>query len=231
MPSMTEIYNRHAFEYDELVSHEDYSGNLPRKLHAIFNFNNKSVIEFGVGTGRLTKLYIQQVKQVSCFDRSVHMLDKAKANLEPFKGKTTLDICDNNYINRLDLKADFIIEGWSFGHTIMENADEVFKTTDKLVSDCALLLEKNGTIIIIETLGTDMEKPIPPAKTLEVFYNYLEEKHNFKRIIIETDYKFTTVHEAVRVLGFFFGEETAKSISEKNNTIVKEFTGIWYRKF
>ena len=56
MPTMTEIYHNHSFEYDELVSHEDYLGNLPKTLHSIFDFNQKSVIELGVGTGRLTKM-------------------------------------------------------------------------------------------------------------------------------------------------------------------------------
>jgi hypothetical protein len=57
----------------------------------------------------------------------------------------------------------------------------------------------------------------------------LEENLNFKRVVINTDYRFSSVDEAVRKIGFFFGEKMAKSISEKKTAIVKEFTGIWYK--
>ena len=79
MPTMYEIYQKHSHEYDELLSYEDYLENLPKTLHSIFDFNGKSVIELGTGTGRLTNTYIQKAKSVSCFDRSEHMLEKRQS--------------------------------------------------------------------------------------------------------------------------------------------------------
>lgn len=225
---MTEIYQNHSFEYDELVSHEDYLGNLPKTLHSVFDFNQKTVIELGAGTGRLTQLYIQKVKNAFCFDNSQHMLDKAKINLKQYQDKISFSVCDNSDIDKIDEKADIVTEGWSFGHTVTDNIDNIISITDNLVRNCKSLLKRNGKIIIIETLGTNTETPFPPDKTLETFYSYLEENHRFKRIIIETDYRFKSVNEAERVTGFFFGEKTAKSILEKNSAVVKEFTGIWY---
>ena len=212
MPTMTEIYQNNSFEYDELVTHEDYLGNLHKTLHAIFNFNEKSVIELGTGTGRLTQLYIQKVKKAYCYDNSNHMLNKAK-------------------INKIKEKADFVIEGWSFGHAVNDIDCNIFSVTDNLVENCKSLLNKNGKIIIFETLGTNTKTPTAPTKALKSFYSYLEDKHKFKRVVIDTDYRFKTADEAVRVMGFFFGEKMAESLSKLNNNIVKEFTGMWYKEF
>ena len=41
MPTMYEIYNNHASEYDELVRNEDYKKKLPEILDSLFDFNNK----------------------------------------------------------------------------------------------------------------------------------------------------------------------------------------------
>ncbi|MCK4541781.1 MAG: hypothetical protein KAU17_06055 [Spirochaetales bacterium] len=57
----------------------------------------------------------------------------------------------------------------------------------------------------------------------------MEENHNFNRVVINTDYRFSSVDKAVRKMEFFFGEKMAKSISEKKTAVVKEFTGIWYK--
>ena len=47
---------------------------------------------------------------------------------------------------------------------------------------------------------------------------------------MRTDYLFKTVHEASRVLGFFFGEEMSKLVKEKGTKRVPERTGIWIKQ-
>jgi len=229
MPTMYEIYDNHSIEYDELVKHEDYKRNLPSTLNSIFDFNKKSVIELGVGTGRLTRLYIDSIESLLCFDRSQHMLDKAKINLQQFNEKITYDLCDNNTISRISNKADFVIEGWSFGHTVFDHQDKAEIKVDELVENCASLLKPGGQIIMLETLGTDTEEAKAPAEFLDLFYKRLENEHAFKRVVIETDYRFETVEEAARIMGFFFEGDTSESVKKKNSTIIKEFTGLWYR--
>ena len=229
MPTMYEIYDNHSYEYDELVMNEDYRRNLPKALNSIFDFKEKSVIEFGVGTGRLTNLYIEAVESLRCFDRSQHMIDKAKINLKSFDEKITYDICDNNSINQISHKADFVIEGWSFGHTVFDYQEKAEIKIDELVESCFSLLKPGGQIIMLETLGTDTDKAQAPAEFLDLFYNRLENEHGFNRVVIETDYRFETVEEAARIMGFFFGPETSKSVLLKNSTVIREFTGLWYR--
>ncbi len=229
MPSMTEIYQNHSYEYDELVTHEDYLGNLPKTLNSLFDFNGKLVIELGVGTGRVSQFYIDQTKNVFCYDRSSHMLDKAKSNLEKYLEKVVFEVCDNNNLHSINKSADFVIEGWSFGHTIIDHADNAYSKIDELVSSCTSLLRENGKIIILETLGTNTESAKAPTETLDLFYSYLQKEHGFKQVIIETDYRFDSVGEASRIMGYFFGEDMAASVKEKNSPIVSEYTGLWYK--
>lgn len=95
MPSMSEIFQGYSQEYDELINHEDYQENIRKTLRNLFDFSDKSIIEFGVGTGRLTKLYIEDARQAFCYDRSIHMLERAKINLAGFQNKIRFDILDN----------------------------------------------------------------------------------------------------------------------------------------
>ncbi len=229
MPTMTEIYQTNSYEYDELVSHEDYKGNIRDKLNSLFPFDGKTVIEFGVGTGRVTDLYAEKIKEAYCYDRSQHMINKAQENLKQFQNKLHFSVCDNNYISKINEKADFVIEGWSFGHTVIDSGEKGIAKTDELITECSSLLNKNGKIIIFETLGTNTEQAAAPTKDLKLFYSHLEKFHGFIPAVIETDYKFESVDEAARILGFFFGEEMKKSIRDKNKNIVKEYTGLWYR--
>jgi len=228
MPSMFEIYDKHAFEYDELVSHEDYKGNLRATLHRLLDFRGKTVIELGVGTGRVTAMYIEAAARAVCFDRAQHMMDRARVNLAPHGAKLTFGKVENLALENVSERGDCVIEGWAFGHTIGENRDDVSATVATLVRDCMALCRPGGRIILIETLGSNVLEPEPPTDLLKTFYELLEERHGFTREVVRTDYRFPTLDEARRIFSFFFGldEERTKSIQSE---IVPEFTGVWHR--
>ena len=81
-------------------------------------------------------------------------------------------------------------------------------------------------ITIIETLGTNVEKPFPPNPSLSTFYNLLK-NNGFNENIIRTDYKFESIEQAEYVLGSFFGKEMKEDIRKGKKNRIKEFTGIW----
>ena len=85
---MYEIYKQQNDLYDELVNHEDYESNLNKFINNNFDFSNKLVCELGIGTGRVTKMYINKISKVNLYDLSEHMLEKAKTNLSEYKNKT-----------------------------------------------------------------------------------------------------------------------------------------------
>jgi hypothetical protein len=51
----------------------------------------------------------------------------------------------------------------------------------------------------------------------------------FQRNWIRTDYRFTSVQEAVALTRFFFGDEMAQEVLANDSLIVPECTGIWWR--
>ena len=230
MPEMYEIYDKHAVEYDELVDHEDYNGNLKKHLLSTVDFHDKTVFEFGAGTGRLTRVYAEKAKQSFIFDRSAHMLSQAKENLKDLSADIKYGIADNMNIESVDNSADIILEGWSFGHTIHDHADSLHETADNIITGCIKKLFPGGILIFIETLGTDSDKPEAPNSILADFYSYIEARYGFSKSVIRTDYKFNSFQDAERVTGYFFGEDFRKSLTFNNSGIIKEYTGVWSLK-
>ena len=220
---METIYQQQANLYDELVTHEDYNNNLFKFLNDTIDFTNKTVCEFGVGTGRVSRIYINKVKNADLFDRSIHMLDKAKINLSNHLNKITLTELNNQNIDQIHKYYDISIEGWSFGHLISENGDKIDYWSNKIINELKKISKK---IIIIESMGTNIDKPFPPNASLESFYKRLK-GNGFKDYIISTDYKFENTEQAQYILGSFFGEKMKEEIRKNRLVTIKEFTGIW----
>ena len=227
MSKMLEVYKKYAVNYDELVSAEDYKENLNIFLNNELDWKDTIIYEAGIGTGRITKNYIEEAKHCYGFDREEHMLNQCKENLKKYLNKITLNICDNTKLNKVKDEIDVFIEGWSFGHTIHENSNNLEKRITLLVNNLLSIVNNNGKIIIIESAGTNVEAPIFTNKHHEKFYNILENEYGFKKTIITTDYKYPNYHEAGRIMGFFFGDEMEDDIINNKKEIIKEFTGIW----
>jgi ubiquinone/menaquinone biosynthesis C-methylase UbiE len=227
MPRMYEIYERHSHEYDELVRYEDHRQNLKKLLQSLVDWENKTVIEAGIGTGRVTHLYVEKVKRVYGLDRSPHMLEGLKKNLSSQLYKIELLCADNLHLTELSEKGDIFIEGWSFGHTISDNENNIDETTRVLVEQSIRMTKEDGLIIFIETLGSNSEIAKAPKESLSKFYYLIENKFGFIRHEIRIDYKFPSVEEAARITGFFFGNDFGENILRTRKAIVPEWTGVW----
>jgi ubiquinone/menaquinone biosynthesis C-methylase UbiE len=233
MPQMYEIYEKHAIQYHELIRAEDASGNLWKTLEKSVAWQDISVLEAGVGTGRLPKLYLEHVAHAVCCDRAQHMLDFAKKNLASYQDKIQFLLADN-----LDLSAavgnfDLFVEGWSFGHVVSDcsTTEEIPGVTEQLIRQATRKLKPGASVIVIETLGTNVDHPQAPSPHLQAFYSALELHHGFQRQEIQTDYQFESMEDAVRIMGFFFGEEMGQAVRIRNSTCVPEWTGIWIKNY
>lgn len=227
---MYEIYDHHAREYDRLVSAEDHRGNLSRYLRRLTDWSGKTVLEAGVGTGRLTEIYAEQAVSITCCDRSSHMMEAASLRLSRYSRKTRFLQADNLSMPLIGLKADLFIEGWSWGHSVVDHQESVRTVSATLLEGAFMNLTDNGTLIIVETMGTNVSAAGAPHPSLAEFYRLLEEDYSFNVDVIRTDYSFETVEEAAETMGFFFGADMEEAITRARIRVVPEWTGVWTKR-
>jgi ubiquinone/menaquinone biosynthesis C-methylase UbiE len=225
-----QIYAEQSLRYDRMVSREDQRGNLFEVLHQIHPFDGLTVVDLGAGTGRLTRLYSLMARRVYAFDIEHAMLATAK-NILSESGLTNwrVGVADNRAIPLPNACADIVVQGWSFGHTVGWSPDHWREEITVMLHEMQRLLKPNGTMILLETLGTGHKTPQPPTQGLADLYQWWEHEWGFQHQWIRTDYQFESVQEADELTRFFFGDELADNIVRENKTILPECTGIWWR--
>ena len=224
------IYQYDAERYERLIAREDQRGNLFAALMEIYPFNGADVVEFGAGTGRVTRIMSVLVNRICSFDIHLPMLRVASRMLEESGMENwSFTAADNRAMPLRHAIADIVIEGWSFAHVMGWYPDSWQQQTDKMLAEMARLLKPGGTMILIETMGTGQREPSPPADHLATLYRYWEEQHSFRDRWIRTDYQFESVKEADDLIRFFFGDAMADVQVAGRNIIVPECTGIWWK--
>lgn len=223
------IYANKAAQYDRMVAREDYEHHLLPALTAIHPLKDAIVVEFGAGTGRLTRLLAPEVQRIHAFDISHHMLTTAVPTLPPAHN-WTLAVGDNHAMPVCPQVADLAIAGWSFGHATGWYPDAWREDIGGALAEMRRVMRPGGVMVIIETLGTGSETPNPPVQSLADYYHWLETEHGFSRTWIRTDMKFESVQEADDLTRFFFGDDLADRIVREQMTILPECSGIWWRQ-
>jgi len=229
MPDHPEIYRSQAAQYDTLVSREDYQNHILPALRQILPLDGLEVVEFGAGTGRLTRLLAPVVRFIHAFDISPHMLEVAGARLEQNgQHNWRTQVSDHRRIPMAEGAGDLAISGWSVCYVVVDHPDTWQKEVAKALDEMRRVVRPGGALILLETLGTGVELPEPPAHLL-AYYAYLE-GHGFRRTWIRTDYRFESRDEAEELARFFFGEAIVEKIREDGQGVVlPECTGIWWR--
>jgi len=225
------IYTNHADLYERLVAREDQQGNLFSALNDIQMMSGIDVVEFGAGTGRITRLLSVMVNKIFAFDISSAMLAEARDYLET-TGMTNWGLSqgDNHQMPVASNSADVAIEGWSFGHVTGWYQDDWQTHVDMMLAEMERIVKPKGTMILIETMGTGNRQPQPPSDGLAELYHYWQEEHGFEYRWIRTDYQFASVGEADELTRFFFGDELADHIVDSNRVILPECTGLWWKR-
>ena len=230
MPDYGRIYQTEAERYHRLVSREDYEGNIRKTIAQIRPLNDQTVVEFGAGTGRLTAMLVPIAKDIYAFDASHHMLQMASTNLKTSHlNNYGFAVSDNQKMPLKSGFADLAIAGWSFGHSVGWYPQTWKEVVGNMIREMCRVLKKDGTLIIIETLGTGRELPQPPSLFLENYYHWLETEWRMSTTWVRTDYLFRSVEEAEDLTRFFFGENMADDIVDKGISLLPECTGFWWR--
>ncbi len=223
------IYRNHADDYDVLVSREDYEGNLLSTLQEIHPLAGADVVEFGAGTGRVSRLIAPDVRRLFVFDFMPSMLAVARDRFNTSRDNWAVSAGDNGHMPVKTGVADVAIQGWSFGHATGWHPEDWHKVIDSYLDEMIRVLKPGGTAILIETMGTGVEVATPPNQALAEYYAYLEQNKNFTHRWIRTDYKFADIEEAERLNRFFFGDELGDRVRRENWVIMPECTGFWWK--
>lgn len=225
------IYANDAQRYERLIAREDQRGNLFQTLMEINPFDSKTIVEFGAGTGRLTRIMSVLAGYIHAFDNSAAMLTEGYRVLsETGMENWSFAQADNRYIPLASHCADITIEGWSFAHVMGWYPDDWQTHIDRMLTEMQRLTKPDGTMILIETMGTGNRKPQPPNDDLAKLYRYWQEQRGFEYQWIRTDYQFESVVEADELIRFFFGDEMADELVADKNIIIPECTGVWWKK-
>lgn len=223
-----EIYNSKAQDYERLIEREDRAKNISPMLTSIKPHKNLTVVELGAGTGRLTRIMAPEVSLIVAFDQSAHMLSVASEKLHK-KFNWALGIADNLKIPIKSGSADLVVAGWTLGHNTSWHAENWKEVIGSAVDEMERITADGGTTMIFETLGTGYMRPHFPTPELEKYYTYLQEERGFIRTWIRTDFEFESLEEAQELVGFFFGEDLAKTVKDEDPVTLPECTGIWWK--
>lgn len=226
-----DIYRHQADRYERLVAREDQRGNLFEALNDITPLIGLDIVEFGAGTGRLTRLLSLLANRICALDIEPAMLAVADSMMRATgMSNWSLAIGDNARMPVASNSADLVIEGWSFAH-MMAWQPQLWRTcADAMLAEMMRILKPGGAAVLIETLGTGRRRPEAPAPELRKLYNYWESRCGFDSRWIRTDYQFASPAEADELTRFFFGAAMADEWLAPGRVILPECTGIWWKR-
>lgn len=225
------IYAHHADFYNRLVSREDFRGNLLAALLDIQPFDGLICADLGAGTGRTTRLLSLMAQHVYAFDAHHAMLQVANRELEQTgMVNWSLTVADNRHIPLPDDSVHLAVEGWRFAHQVDWSPQTWRDDINYMLLEMHRIVKPGGTLILLETMGIGNKQPDPPKDALAELYAWWQDEHNFAYRWIRTDYQFESVQEAEDLLRFGFGDTIAAQVVAKQQTIVPQSTGIWWKQ-
>lgn len=229
MPDNKTVYAHHGNEYEALIAHEDYQGNILSALRDITPLENRVVLDLGAGTGRLACMLAPLVAHVHAFDIAPDMLRVCREKLTE-SGLTNweVNIADHRELPVGDHRADLIVSGWSVSYLAVWNPETWRIELDKALTEMRRVLKPGSLIVLFESLGTGNESPVE-LEHLRNFYLWLDEA-GFQKKWIRTDYKFESLEEAEYLSRFFFGDSVGDKVRKKNWIVLPECTGVWWTK-
>ncbi len=227
------IYHHQADQYEKLVAREDYQGNLLRAIITILPLAGLDVLELGAGTGRVTRLLAPHVRNILALDNSLPMLEVAQGTINGSGlHNCKLAVADHRTLPVNHHLFDLAISGWSICYLVSPGAAEPYPDWQEQVGAALREMERalrpGGVTMLIETFGTGFDKPHPPQH-LEDYFELLKNL-GFSSTWVRTDYRFDSLEEAQELTRFFFGEELAQEVVEKEWVILPECTGVWWKK-
>ena len=225
------LYTDNSDTYEEMIQREDYQGNLLTALNDIHPLQNTKVVEFGAGTGRITRQLLPIVETICAFDLTPAMIKVAATMLK--QGgypNRCLGLGDSREMPVLTSWADVAVEGWSFVQIMSWHQNHWRSEVGRAIDEMIRVVRPEGTIILIETQGTGVSTPAPPEPHLKV-HDFFEGEYGLSAMWIRTDFRFASRAEGQEIMGPIFGQAVLEAMIESSEGIIlPECTGIWWGK-
>jgi len=223
------IYAGQAGPYHRMVAAEDVDGNLLPALERAAPMRGRHVLDLGSGTGRIPLLLRGVAARVTALELSAAMLREQRLRREESGENWALVRGDMRFLPVADACADVVTAGWAIGHLTGWHPDGWRGQASLVLREMLRAAAPGGALVVMETMTTGALAPAPPSPVLAEYYTWLEGEWGFRREVIQTDYRFADVDEAVACTRFFFGDELAEKIRANGWARLPEWTGVWSR--
>ena len=223
------IYSQSAWDYDALIAAEDCDHNLRNALTELVGQSDcGTLVDVGTGTGRIVRWLAPHMERVVGLDRSPEMLRvAARTSGAAVSPAVSLVVSDALTLPVASGVATMAVAAWVFGHFCEWWAGDWVWRVERAIGEMRRTTKPGGKMLIIESLGTCVDRPDPPTPSLRQYHSLLTERYGFERRVVSTDYRFPDVTAASRMLGFFFGDAIADEIRRRGSGRVPEWTGLW----
>jgi ubiquinone/menaquinone biosynthesis C-methylase UbiE len=223
------VYAEQADKYHQLITSEDVDGNLLPALQRLAHLENATLLDLGSGTGRIPILVHELVERVFALDLNYPMLREQEEQQRKIGSSWPLVNGDNRFLPFPDDRVDVVTAGWAIGHLKTWFSDDWQVQMGLILQEMERVAVPGGSIVIMETMTTGALVAAPPTPELAEYYAWLEEEWGYSCHVIQTDYQFASVVQAVEQTEFFFGPKLAKVIREKGWARLPEWTGLWWK--
>jgi len=212
-----EVY-KDPVKHDELVKYEDPDNFIFKNMLKLADFKDKVILDFGAGTGRVTKIFAKVAKKVYALDlqpSQINFLRKKNIkNIIPKVGSCEeLPYKDNFF--------DIVVSTHAFGG----------RNKKKTLKEVLRVLKPGGNYIFVDAYHQGefisiWEKYSDPGVRAIFKKNYDEIKDmGLKTKIINNNWKFPSVKKAVEQLGYVLGGNVDKYLikNKKKEVKMKDF--------
>ncbi|HHW36697.1 MAG TPA: class I SAM-dependent methyltransferase [Bacillales bacterium] len=178
------LFDEWAESYDNTVvghdeEYKDVFEGYDEILEEVASKVNGTVIEFGVGTGNLSKKLLEKGHNVIGIEPSKEMRAMAKQKAP------TLSLLDGDFLNLPDLhvKINAIVSTWAFHHLTDEEKNVAIKKY-------SLLLEKGGKVVFADTV----------YESLDAKHAIIEdaEQKGYKNLVDDLNREYYTMKDVLR---------------------------------
>jgi len=192
--------------YEALAAASDPEQRVWGRVRALVPFAGKTVLEIGCGPGRYAAAIAPLTAAYLALDVSEGMLAVARRRCAGLTNITFLQV-DAQAIPLPDASVDLVFGTWAIGAIWSPEARA------RALMDIRRVVRRGGQIWAVENHwdGPFMEMRGEEEQEGDRRIWYWYEAHGFELVeVVDTAFAFPSLSEAVRVLGFIFGEKAIR---------------------